>query len=79
MEKSDKNKALSGKEVALMSLQIGVSVSVSTVAFILGGRYADQKFGTHPILTVIGGALGLVVSLYLVWQIVEMVLKAKNK
>jgi F0F1-type ATP synthase assembly protein I len=66
------NKAsLSAKDVAIMATQIGFSVSLSTVFFILGGRFLDKYLETSPLFMIIGAILGLFFSLYLVWQIVK--------
>lgn len=62
---------LSAKDVAIMALQIGFSVSLSTVLFILSGRYLDTRLVTSPLFMIIGAVLGLFFSLYLVWQIVK--------
>jgi F0F1-type ATP synthase assembly protein I len=64
-------KMIPNRQVLAMALQIGFSTSFSAVAFIVSGHYLDKHFNTSPILTIIGLILGLVVSLYLVWQIVK--------
>ena len=59
------------KAVIAMALQVGFSTAISAIAFILGGLWLDKRFGLTPLFTLIGSALGLVVALYLVWQIVK--------
>ena len=59
------------KAVIAMALQVGFSTAISAIAFILGGLWLDKRFGFTPLFTLIGSALGLVVALYLVWQIVK--------
>jgi hypothetical protein len=71
MDEPKKKASLSTKDVAIMALQIGFSVSFSSIFFILGGRYLDTRFGTSPILIILGAIIGLFASLYLVWQIVK--------
>jgi F0F1-type ATP synthase assembly protein I len=71
MNEPKKKASLSAKDVAVMALQIGFSVSFSSIFFILGGRYLDVRFGTSPLLIIIGAFAGLFASLYLVWQIVK--------
>jgi hypothetical protein len=65
------------KAVIAMALQVGISTSVSAIVFILGGLWLDRRWGTIPLFTLIGAALGLVVALYLVWQIVRPLQKMK--
>mgnify|MGYP001604541109 CR=1 FL=1 len=59
------------KEVAYLSTQIGFSVAITTVIFVVGGRYLDDMFHTNPLFTLLGIVLGLAGSLGLVWQIVR--------
>ena len=65
------------KAVIAMALQVGFSTAISAIAFILGGLWLDKRLGTIPLFTLIGSALGLVVALYLVWQIVKPLQKIK--
>jgi len=62
---------LKSKEIALMALQIGFTVAFTTILFVLGGRWLDGKFQTAPIFILSGIVLALIVSFYLVWQIVK--------
>ena len=64
---------IKGKVVAIMSAEIGFSVALTTVAMTLGGRAIDARFGTKPVFILIGMALGLAASLYIVWKIVKSV------
>ncbi len=59
------------KAVLAMALQVGISTALSAILFILGGLWLDRRFGTIPLFSLIGAALGLSVALYLVWQIVR--------
>ena len=72
--KSDKLKSaglMSIKEVAFLSTQIGISVSLTTVLFVGGGKYLDNISGLSPLFTLLGIILGLGISLYLVWKLVK--------
>ena len=60
-----------------MALQVGFSTALSATLFILGGLWLDRRFGTIPLFTLIGSALGLIVALYLVWQIVRPLQNSK--
>ena len=72
MEKNKSNQNLmSLKEVAYMATQIGVSVAVTCVIFVAGGKYLDNYTHKSPLFTLLGILIGLVVSMYLVWQIVK--------
>jgi len=72
VEENDKsNKLMTSKEVAFMATQIGFSVAITTVIFVWGGKYLDNITGKSPLFTLLGIFLGLVASLYLVWQIVK--------
>ncbi len=58
------------KVILGMSLQLGISVATTTVLFVYGGHWLDEKYETNYFFWV-GLALGLFVSLYLVWKIVQ--------
>ena len=76
MENIDKDqKLMSLKEVAYMATQIGASVAVTCVIFVVGGKYLDNQTGKSPLFTLLGIAVGLVASMYLVWQIVKPLLR----
>ena len=60
-----------------MAVEVGFSTAITTLVFILLGRYVDRLLETHPIFTLVGIALGLIASLYIVWKIVRSVQKAK--
>lgn len=61
---------LSLKVVVGMSLQLGISVATTTVLFVFGGHWLDEKYGLS-LFFWIGLILGLTTSLYLVWKIVQ--------
>lgn len=53
-----------------MSLQLGFSVATTAVLFVYGGHRLDKHYGTDYFLWC-GLGLGLIISLYLVWKIVQ--------
>jgi len=57
------------KVVVGMSLQLGISVATTTVLFVFGGHWLDEKYDTNFFFWI-GLVLGLAASLYLVWKIV---------
>jgi hypothetical protein len=57
--------------VVALSLQIGISTALSAIVFILGGLWIDRQIGTIPLFSFIGGILGMIMSLFLVWRIVK--------
>ncbi len=58
------------KVIVGMSLQLGFSVAATTILFVYGGHWLDEKYGTNYLFWL-GLTLGLIVSLYLVWKIVQ--------
>ncbi len=58
------------KVVVGMSLQLGVSVTTTTVLFVFGGHWLDEKYDANFFFWI-GLVLGLATSLYLVWKIVQ--------
>ena len=66
---------ISNKAVAGMAVEVGFSTAFTTLFFILMGRYIDRLLQTRPIFTLVGIALGLITSLYIVWKIVKSLQK----
>ena len=59
-------------KVALgLALQLGFAVSTTSVLFVYGGHWLDQRLETNYFFWL-GLILGLIMSLYLVWQIVKL-------
>ena len=58
------------KVIVGMSLQLGFSVATTTILCVYGGHWLDEKYGTNYLFWV-GLTLGLIISLYLVWKIVQ--------
>ncbi|MDF1498806.1 MAG: AtpZ/AtpI family protein [Patescibacteria group bacterium] len=59
--------------------QIGITVSVITVSFIVFGYWADGYFGTLPIFVIIGAVLAFVFSMYGVYRLVLPVMDKEEK
>ena len=65
------------KAVIAMALQVGFSTAICATLSIVGGLWLDRNFGTSPLFILLGAALGLATSLYIVWQIVKPLQKIK--
>jgi len=74
-ENEKKQELMTLKEVAFMATQIGFSVAIVTVLFVGGGKWLDNHTGHSPLFSLLGIALGLAASLYLVWQIVKPLMR----
>ena len=49
---------------------MGIEMVVSVLLFAGIGFWLDGRFGTAPILTIIGGVLGLAAGLYRVYMLI---------
>ncbi|MBU1089556.1 AtpZ/AtpI family protein [Patescibacteria group bacterium] len=67
---SNSTEMLPLKVIVGMSLQLGFSVATTTILCVFGGHWLDEKLGTNYLFWI-GLALGLIISLYLVWKIVQ--------
>ena len=47
---------------------MGFSIAVPIVVLALLGRFADKHFGTSPFLLLLGVALSIFISVFLVWK-----------
>ena len=59
------------QRVAMLSLNVGVTVAITALAFVFLGKWIDEKFHTQPFGFLVFIILGLIVSVFLVWQIVK--------
>ena len=53
---------------AFRFIGVGWFVGISILGGVLGGLWLDNKFGTKPILVIVGLILGLVVAFYGVYR-----------
>ena len=51
---------------------LGCSIVAALVLCIGGGVWLDSRFGTSPVLTLLGVALGLVVAGYQLWELAKV-------
>ncbi len=51
---------------------LGCSIVAALVLCIGGGVWLDSRFGTSPVLTLIGVALGLAVAGYQLWELAKV-------
>ena len=51
---------------------LGCSIVAALVLCIGGGVWLDTRFGTSPVLTLIGVAVGLVVAGYQLWELARV-------
>lgn len=49
-----------------LAFELGYLIAIPLVVFALAGRYADMRFGTAPFLLLLGMALALGTSLWLI-------------
>jgi F0F1-type ATP synthase assembly protein I len=55
-------------EAALRFIGVGWFIAISILLGVFGGLWLDSKFGTKPILVILGLIFGLVVAFYGVYQ-----------
>jgi ATP synthase protein I len=51
---------------------LGCSIVAALVLCIGGGVYLDSRFGTSPLLTFVGIALGLAAAGYQLWELTKL-------
>ena len=51
---------------------LGCSIVAALVLCIGGGVWLDSRFGTSPLWTLIGVALGLIVAAYQLWELTKV-------
>ena len=51
---------------------LGCSIVAALVLCIGGGVWLDSRFGTSPVLTLSGVALGLIVAGYQLWELAKV-------
>jgi ATP synthase protein I len=63
---------------ALRFIGVGWFVGISILGGVLGGLWLDNKFGTKPILVIVGLILGLVVAFYGVYRMLLPIVRNKR-
>jgi ATP synthase protein I len=51
---------------------LGCSIVAALILCIGGGVWLDSRFGTSPVLTLLGVAFGLVVAGYQLWELTKV-------
>jgi F0F1-type ATP synthase assembly protein I len=59
--------------------QIGVTVSVITLAFLGLGYYADKYFSTSPIFILLGAILAFIFSMFAIYRLVLPIIDKDKK
>jgi len=65
-------------EAALRFIGVGWFIGISILLGVLGGLWLDSKFGTKPILVIVGLILGLVVAFYGVYRMLLPLMRNKR-
>lgn len=65
-------------EAALRFIGVGWFIGISILLGVLGGLWLDGKFGTKPILVIVGLILGLVVAFYGVYRMLLPLMRSKR-
>lgn len=55
--------------------ELGYSIAIPLVIFTLGGRLLDKKLGTSPWLLLAGLFISIVVTFYIVYQKLMVIIK----
>lgn len=59
-------------------LGLGLEFAASLLLFILLGRYLDQRYGTDPLFTLAGSAMGFAVGFYHMFKTLSGLSKRKE-
>jgi ATP synthase protein I len=65
-------------EAALRFIGVGWFVGLSILLGVWGGHWLDEKFGTAPIMVIVGLILGLVVAFYGVYRMLLPLMRSKR-
>ena len=65
-------------EAALRFIGVGWFIGISILLGVLGGLWLDNKFGTKPILVIVGLIFGLVVAFYGVYRMLLPLMRNKR-
>lgn len=64
--------------MALRFIGVGWFVGISILGGVWGGLCLDNKFGTKPILVIVGLILGLIVAFYGVYRMLLPIIHNKR-
>jgi ATP synthase protein I len=64
-------------EAALRFIGVGWFIGVSILLGVGGGLWLDNKFGTRPILVIVGLIFGLLVAFYGVYRMLLPLMRGK--
>jgi ATP synthase protein I len=65
-------------EAALRFIGVGWFIAISILLGVLGGLWLDNKFGTKPILVIVGLIFGLAVAFYGVYRMLLPLIRSKR-
>ena len=65
-------------EAALRFIGVGWFIGISILLGVLGGLWLDSKFGTKPILVIVGLIFGLIVAFYGVYRMLLPLMRNKR-
>jgi ATP synthase protein I len=65
-------------EAALRFIGVGWFIGLSILLGVWGGLWLDEKFGTAPILVIVGLIFGLVVAFYGVYRMLLPLMRNKR-
>lgn len=64
-------------EAALRFIGVGWFIAISILLGVVGGLWLDNKFGTRPILVIVGLIFGLAVAFYGVYRMLLPLMRGK--
>jgi F0F1-type ATP synthase assembly protein I len=64
-------------EAALRFIGVGWFIAISILLGVGGGLWLDNKFGTRPILVIVGLIFGLFVAFYGVYRMLLPLMRGK--
>jgi len=61
-----------------IAMQLGFSIALPLILFIVLGIFTDKKLGTMPLFTITGILLAFAVSILEIYQIIKSVQKSNK-
>jgi len=65
-------------QVALRMVGVGWYVGLCIVLGVVGGFWLDDRFGTSPVLVIVGLVLGVFIAFYGVYQMLLPLIRNKQ-